>query len=108
MTVLLPALAVAFATFCVWLTVRIVNRRERWAQWTLAAIIFVTAYPMSLGPVCWMDQKGWLSDGAKMVLAAAYAPLTFVSSIGGTSLEQADGPFGKVLWRYVGIWRRLA
>jgi hypothetical protein len=29
MTLLLPALAAAFAAFCVWLTVRIVNRWER-------------------------------------------------------------------------------
>jgi len=28
MTMILPTLAVAFAAFCVWLTVRIVNRRE--------------------------------------------------------------------------------
>jgi hypothetical protein len=39
MTILLPALAVAFAAVCVWLTVRIVNRRERWAKWTLAAAL---------------------------------------------------------------------
>ena len=31
MTILLSTLAVAFAAFCVWLTVLIVNRRERWA-----------------------------------------------------------------------------
>ena len=33
MTTLLPTLAVAFAAFCVWLTVRIVNRREGRAKW---------------------------------------------------------------------------
>lgn len=38
MTIVLPTLAVAFAAFCVWLTVRIYNRRERWATWTLAAL----------------------------------------------------------------------
>ena len=37
--ILLPALVVAFAAFCVWLTVRIVNRRERWAKWTLAVVV---------------------------------------------------------------------
>jgi hypothetical protein len=41
MTIVLPALAVAFGALCVWLTVRIVNRRERWAKWTLAAAIVV-------------------------------------------------------------------
>jgi hypothetical protein len=30
MTVILPVPAVALAAFCVWLTVRIVNRKERW------------------------------------------------------------------------------
>jgi hypothetical protein len=32
MELLLKGLAVAFAAFCVWLTVRFVNRRERWAK----------------------------------------------------------------------------
>ena len=31
MTIHLSTLAIAFAAFCVWLTVRIVNRRELWA-----------------------------------------------------------------------------
>jgi hypothetical protein len=44
MTIALPALAVAFAAFCVWLAVRIVNRRERWAKWTLAVVLLYAAY----------------------------------------------------------------
>jgi hypothetical protein len=36
--------AVAFAAFCVWLTVRVVNRRERWAKWMLAVVILLGAY----------------------------------------------------------------
>jgi hypothetical protein len=32
MTIVLPALTTAFAALCVWLTVRIVSRRERWAN----------------------------------------------------------------------------
>jgi hypothetical protein len=43
MTILLPALAVAFAAFCVWLGVRVINRREPWAI-CLAAIIGVLIY----------------------------------------------------------------
>jgi len=42
LTTLLPTLAVV-AAFCVWLTVRIVNRRERWAKWTLAFAIVAFA-----------------------------------------------------------------
>jgi hypothetical protein len=36
---LLAILGVTFGGACVWLTVRIVNRRERWAKWTLAVLI---------------------------------------------------------------------
>jgi type II secretion system protein G len=51
MSIVLPALAVAFAAFCVWLSVRICNRRERWAKWTLGAalvgmLIFAAIYPL--------------------------------------------------------------
>jgi hypothetical protein len=53
MNVLLPVLAVAFAACCVWLAVRIVNRRERWAKWTLAAVAGLPVlYVASIGPAC--------------------------------------------------------
>jgi hypothetical protein len=53
MTLLLPSLAVAFAASCVWLGVRIINRRERWAKWTLVVIVAL-AYPASRGPWCYL------------------------------------------------------
>ena len=54
MTLILPVLAIAFAAFCVWLTVRIVNRRERWAKWTLVAVVGLPVlYVVSFGPACW-------------------------------------------------------
>ena len=55
MTILFASLGVAFAGFCVWLGVRIVNRRERWAKWTLAAVIvgLPVLYVLSFGPACW-------------------------------------------------------
>jgi hypothetical protein len=57
MTIFLPALALAFAAFCVWLTVRIFNRRERWAKWTAVAvpvvlvILYPTAYLLLMEPI---------------------------------------------------------
>jgi len=45
MDVLLPALIVGFAACCLWLGVRIVNRRERWAKWTAVAMALVLCYP---------------------------------------------------------------
>ena len=54
MTSLFPAIAIAAASFCVWLTVRIVNRREKWAKWTLAVLTGVPVmYVASFGPFCW-------------------------------------------------------
>src|ERR1700737_4522895 len=43
---------VAFAAFCVWLTVRIVNRRERWAKRMAVGMILTTVlYIASWGPL---------------------------------------------------------
>jgi hypothetical protein len=53
--IIVPALAVAFAAFCVWLGVRIFNRRERWAKWTLAVTIMLPVlYVVSIGPASWL------------------------------------------------------
>lgn len=53
MTLLLPTLGVAFAAFCVWLTVRIVNRRERWAKWMAVGLSIVV--PFSLYAVAYIS-----------------------------------------------------
>jgi hypothetical protein len=55
MALALSILGVAFAAFCVWLTVRIVNRRERWAKWTLAGVALPVVYLLSVGPVIWLQ-----------------------------------------------------
>jgi hypothetical protein len=58
MNELFPALAVAFVAFCIWLTVRIVNRRERWAKLTLAtAVGLQVLYVVSFGPACWITSQ---------------------------------------------------
>ena len=56
MVLAMSIVGVAFAAVCVWLTVRIANRRERWAKWTLAAALlgFPLLYLASFGPVCWI------------------------------------------------------
>jgi hypothetical protein len=53
----LLALAVAFAAFCAWLGVRIVNRRERWAKWTAVGLGVLLVYPLSFGPACWISSR---------------------------------------------------
>ena|SRR5579864_1831371 len=56
MIILIAVLAFAFAAIGVWLTVRVINRRERWAKWTLAAVLLgvPVLYLASFGPVCWI------------------------------------------------------
>src|SRR5262245_31992187 len=56
---LLLLLAIAFSACCLWLAVRVINRRERWAKWAFAVMV-VTAlfgYPLSIGPACWLTAR---------------------------------------------------
>jgi hypothetical protein len=58
MSIVMPALAVAFAAFCVWLGVRIFNRRERWAKRTAVLVVGLPLfYILSIGPVCWLVSR---------------------------------------------------
>ena len=66
---------VALVAFCMWLTVRIINRRERWATrlavWLSVAIV---AYPMSTGPTAWATVHG-LPSITRRILNDFYTPL---------------------------------
>jgi hypothetical protein len=65
MTILLPSLAVTFAAFVVWLAVRFVNRRERWARWMLIlGVGFPVAYVGSFGPACWITSRAEVGQTA--------------------------------------------
>lgn len=58
MMIFLPVLAITFTAFCVWLTVRIVNKHERWAMWTLAMTLSVPMlYAASFGPAVWLATR---------------------------------------------------
>ncbi len=65
MMMVFSTLSVAFAAFVVWLAVRIINRRERWAKRTAMAVMAAAPvlYVLSFGPVCWMmtpqDVSAW-------------------------------------------------
>jgi hypothetical protein len=104
MTIVLPTLAVAFAALCVWLTVRIVNRRERWAKWTLATTVCVPMlYVLSFGPACWwfsesfgpkwgqeVNHKGRRIQNLRVqVVPAAFAPVAWVARRGPQPLFSA-------------------
>lgn len=69
----LAIVAVLFAACCVWLTVRIVNRRERWAKWTLGGLAALPLlYIGSFGPACWLVSRVEVFDGE---LPGIYTPV---------------------------------
>src|SRR5258708_27441077 len=69
----LAVLGIAFAAVCVWLIVRIVNRRDRWAKWTLAAVVGLPVlYLLSFGPACWISSR--LQPTGEIV-STAYSPI---------------------------------
>ena len=89
MSIILSVAGVSFAAFCVWLAVRIVNRRERWAKWTLVLTVGLPVlYVASFGPWCWVVSHSTNSD--KFVpVPAIFEPLTrcFRTGRAGDALE---------------------
>jgi hypothetical protein len=98
MAIAIAISAIAFAAFCVWLAVRIFNRRERWAKRTLAASLFgiLAGYPLSYGPVLWLFTKFSQSPVASRVIVAFYRPLWVAASVSETTA-------GLLNW-YVHLW----
>jgi hypothetical protein len=91
MTVTLSIFGIAFAAFCVWLTVRIINRRERWAKWTLAGVIvgLPVLYVASFGPACWIASHTVRFDSSYDSIPVAYWPIgrmTLMENIVGDCL----------------------
>ena len=75
---ILPALAFAFAAFCVWITVRIVNRCERWAKRTLAAAVALPVlYVASFGPVAWISFQ---AEVGHQTIEFVYRPLCILAA----------------------------
>jgi hypothetical protein len=78
MVLIWSIVGVAVAAFCVWLTVRIVNRKERWAKRLFAWILSVPVlYILSFGPACWITSHMNAGDSA---LPIVYWPMTQVMS----------------------------
>ena len=76
-TILIVA-GVAFVATCIWLMVRIINRRERWSKWTLAIVVGVPVlYSAAFGPACWITSR---TDCGAAELAIAYKPITWAMS----------------------------
>jgi hypothetical protein len=100
MGIVVPALVVAFTALCVWLGVRVCNRRERWAKWTLASVSvgIPLLYFASFGPACWIesyraieiDEGDW---GEGFDYLQLYRPVEYV-------WERAPSPIANLINRY--------
>ena len=94
MAVALSIFGIAFAALCVWLTVRIVNRREKWAKRTakwfaLALIAASILYPISVGPACWVASYTGRASIERQAVAVVYYPLIDCSIFGPPPLANA-------------------
>lgn len=71
---ILAVVGVALAAFAIWLTVRIITRREKWAKRTLAAIVGLPViYVLSIDPVCWFTSRTGIEGSHR--LSSCYRPL---------------------------------
>jgi len=76
MSIVLAVSGLAFAAFAVWLTVRIVNRREKWAKRLAIGLTVALIYPLSFGPVMWIHSR--TRRGGKTILVV-YSPVVWLS-----------------------------
>jgi len=102
MSIILPALAVAFAAFCVWLAVRIVNRRSRPGRhfFIIAPLVLLLAYPLSVGPLNWLMTRELLPGWAMVPLTLIYLPLNLVTS----NFPDSEAWYAKLWFWYVDLW----
>jgi hypothetical protein len=71
---ILAVIAVTFTAFCVWLGVRIVNRRERWAKRTAVVFAVLAAYSLGVWPALWISSR---IAAPRTRILTAYRPLAW-------------------------------
>jgi putative exporter of polyketide antibiotics len=99
MAIVFAILGVLLAAFAVWLAVRIVNRREKWAIWTaVASGMVLVVYPLSYGPAVLLSRRGLMPKAVEDLLAWIYLPLAAVAPV---TPEPMKGWFEL----YVSVWR---
>ncbi len=101
---------VSFVAFCVWLTIRIVNRRERWAKrtaWGVSSLLLL--YPLSLGPACRIAATpmdfGFIFPAAPAWMSP-YWPLGWLATDGAPArIRGGQRPvFMRLIKSYVKLW----
>jgi hypothetical protein len=108
MTIMLPVLAVAFSAFYVWLTVRIVNRRERWAKWAAVGVGIPVIYVLGIGPVAWFARDAWPGDWRNEMYRISYYPLFSLMELDYDyrvpEHVNGGGAFYRAIYSYLDLW----
>jgi hypothetical protein len=99
MEVALEIFGVAFAACCVWLGVRVYNRRERWAKRTLFVLTIAVPllYFLSVGPAQWIISRKMLSQDAIAHVTMFYGPTD-------RFYRAAPQPIKDVIDWYLDLW----
>jgi hypothetical protein len=102
MGIVIASLGVAFAAFIVWLTVRIVNRRERWAKRiALGIVTTVVLYALSFGPACWLAALPSARDPFLHLAPSRWLQIYWPL---GWAANGKASPFRKSLCWYATLW----
>jgi len=99
MNILLPVSGMAFAAFCVWLTVRIANRRERWAKWLAVGLLVGL-------PVLYIVGFGLTCRAIAVPLGGTVAPsmaMEMYWPLGAMAANRASSPGSVIRW-YMSLW----
>jgi hypothetical protein len=98
MAITLSIFGVSFAAFCIWLVVRIVNRRERWAKWTLAVVaVAPVIYLLTYGVAVRYDRRQLLPAWTRPVGERAFAPIYWLLSNGPMPVRSSLAAYSR-LW----------
>jgi len=90
-------LGLTVSALCSGLTVRIINRREKWAKRAAVAVaIFFILYAPSFGPFAWMQRNRVLPVSVEAPLSWLYLPMFL--------LIDAPEPIHSLFRRYLRYW----
>lgn len=70
-----------------------------WASVVMVGLL-VVAYPLSVGPAEWLDDRGHLPSWAEKPVAVIYAPLNWI-------VQHSDAARTAAKW-YIGLWVDLS
>jgi hypothetical protein len=98
MAVLVLSLGITYAAVCVWLAVRIVKRRERWAKLSLAAVVSLPVlYVLSIGPVAWLNTRHRMPESVSRAIKHAHDPIDWL-------MAHSPKPFDNAIRWYAQLW----